>query len=261
MAQIHPTALVSSSAQLDDTVVVEAHAIIGDQVSIGPRTRIMARAWIGGYTTLGADNVVHMGAVIGHEPQDFAFDPAVRSYVQIGDGNVIREYATIHRGTHPETVTAIGNHNFLMVGVHVGHNCSIGDHTVIVNNALLGGHVQIGDRAFVSGGVVLHQFCRVGRLAMVSGNARVSMDVPPFVNALERNQVQGLNLVGLKRAGVTREALRELKHAYRILFQERLHRREAHEQLAAAGFVSAEAQEFVAFVRSATRPLVQPRER
>ena len=213
---IHPTAIISPKAELDSSVEVGPHAIIEEHVKIGAGTRVWANAFITGHTEIGRDNQIHMGAVIGHEPQDLKFDRACRSYLRIGDRNVFREYCTVHRGTEPESATVIGHENFFMGLSHVGHNCVIGNGVVICNCALAAGHVHLGDRAFVSGGVVIHQFTHVGRLAMFSGNARVSMDVPPFLLAAERNEIHAVNLVGLKRAGVPRDAILEIKALFKL---------------------------------------------
>jgi UDP-N-acetylglucosamine acyltransferase len=247
---IHPTAIVSPKAELDSSVDVGPHAIIQDHVRIGAGTKIWANAFITGHTEIGRDNQIHMGAVIGHEPQDVRFDRSCRSYLKIGDRNIIREYVTIHRGTEPESATAIGDDNFLMISSHVAHNCVIGNRVIIANAALLGGHVQVGDRTFVSGGVVVHQFMRIGRLAMISGNARIAADVPPFLLIAERNEVHGLNLVGLKRAEISAEALADLKLAYKILFRSGLNFAQATKE--AATLLTAEAREMVEFVRNST---------
>jgi len=144
-----------------------------------------------------------------------------------------------------------------MAGAHLAHNVEIGNNVIIANNALLAGYVRVGDRAFISGGVVIHQFVTIGRLAMLRGNGRFSMDIPPFVVALERNCVEGVNLVGLRRAGLAAEVIREIKEAYRIFYLSGLPRNRAVAALEEAGFLSAEAREFIDFVRGAQRPLVQ----
>ncbi|MCX8044519.1 MAG: acyl-ACP--UDP-N-acetylglucosamine O-acyltransferase [Desulfobacterota bacterium] len=254
---IHPTAIIDPRAQIDTTAAIGPYVIIDGNVTIGSGTKIYAHAYITGATTIGNNNEIHMGAVIGHEPQDTTFDKRTTSFVRIGDNNIIREYCTIHRGTKPDTETVIGNGNFLMAGAHVAHNVVIGNNVIIANNALLAGHVKIGDRVFISGGVVIHQFVTVGRLAMLSGNGRFSMDIPPFVVALERNAVEGVNLVGLRRAGLSAQTIRELKNAYKILYLSGLQKNKAIAALEGAGFVSPEAREFIDFVRTAQRPLVQ----
>jgi len=256
MAVIHTTALVSPKADIHPSVEIGPHVIIGDHVTIGRGTKIFANAYITGHTAIGEDNEIHPGVVIGHEPQDFAFDKSIVSYVRIGHKNIIREYCTIHRGTKPETATVVGSNNFLMAGTHLAHNVSVGNHVITANNALFGGYVSIGDSAFVSGGVVVHQFVTIGRLAMLSGNGRFSQDIPPFVVALERNGVEGLNLVGLRRAGCSAATVRELKNAYKIFYLSGLPKKKAIERLEAEDFTSPEAAEFTGFIKGAKRPLV-----
>jgi UDP-N-acetylglucosamine acyltransferase len=256
MSMIHPTAIISPKAELDPTVEVGPNVIIEDHVKIGRGTKILANAYITGYTTIGCNNEIHMGAVIGHVPQDHAFDKSTVSYVEIGDDNIFREYVTIHRGTKPETRTTVGNHNFLMGGSHLAHNVAIGNYVIIANFAGVAGYAAVADRAFISGGVMVHQFVTIGRLAMLSGNGRFSRDIPPFVVALERNRVEGLNLVGLRRAGFSKETIREIKECYKILYISGYGKKKAVEALDAAGFASPEAAEFIAFAKSAKRPLV-----
>jgi UDP-N-acetylglucosamine acyltransferase len=257
--RIHPTAIIASGATLADDIEVGPYVIIEENVTIGSGTILMAHAVVRGYTMIGEHNRIHFGAVIGHDPQDVAFDPSSESYVRIGSNNSIREYCTIHRGTKPGSETRIGDNNFLMGVSHIGHNVQIGNRVVVANNAMLAGYVRVGDRAFISGGVALHQFCSVGRLAMLSGQGGFSQNIPPFVIALERNQVQGLNMVGLRRAGISSEAVRELKEAYSLLYRSGLLRAEAIERLQACAFKSEEAQEFVSFVDTSDRPLVHAR--
>jgi UDP-N-acetylglucosamine acyltransferase len=256
---IHPTAIVSKKADLDSSVEVGPHAIIEDHVKVGAGTKIWANAYLTGHTDIGRDNEIHMGAVIGHEPQDLKFDRKRRTYLKIGDRNVFREYANVHRGTEPESSTVIGNDCYIMATGHVGHNCVIGNEVIICNCALVAGHVHVGDRAFVSGGVVIHQFTRVGRLAMFSGNARVSMDVPPFLLAAERNEIHAVNLVGLRRAGISAKAISEIKELFRLFYRSGLNGSEALKRAENdAGFSSAEAREFIEFVKNSPNGICPP---
>ena len=248
---IHSTAIISPKAELDSSVEVGPYAIVEEYVKIAAGTKVWANAYITGHSEIGRDNEIHMGAVIGHEPQDLKFDRARRTYLRIGDRNVFREYCTVHRGTEAESATVIGNDNFLMVSSHVGHNCVVGNNVIFANAALLGGHVQVGDRVFVGGGAVIHQHSLVGRLAMLSGNARVSMDVPPFTIEAERNQVHTLNLIGLRRANVTAAAVSELKKLFRLIYLSGLNGTQALAEASKEGaFVTAEAREFIAFVQN-----------
>ena len=176
---------------------------------------------------MGRENLIGYGAIIGGDPQDFAFQPSVKSTVQIGDGNKIREYCTIHRGTAESSATVIGSGCFLMAGTHVAHNCHIADHVVIANNALLAGHVTVGERAFIGGGSAFHQYVRVGRLAMCQGLTACSKDLPPFTIASGLNGVAGLNVVGLRRAGYGAEQRAEIKAAFALLYRRGLNTTQA----------------------------------
>jgi UDP-N-acetylglucosamine acyltransferase len=216
---IHPTALISSTARLASDVEIGPFTVIEGAVELAAGVRIGGHAWLAGETFLGEGTTVGWGAVIGANPQDLGFDPATPSGVRIGAHNVIREYVTIHRGSRPGTVTTLGERNYLMTGVHVGHDSQIGDGNVIANNVMLGGHVHLGNRAFLGGGGGYHQFVHIGDLAMVQGNAAISQDVPPFCVVYGINQLAGLNTIGLRRAGFDAAARAELKRLYGILFR------------------------------------------
>jgi UDP-N-acetylglucosamine acyltransferase len=214
---IHPTACVASSARLGANVTVGPFAVIEDEVEIGADCEIAAHAVIKRYTRMGARNRVFEHAVIGGEPQDVKFK-GHRSSVLIGEGNLIREGATIHRGSTEGAVTRVGDGNFLMAYSHVAHDCSIGDQAIIANGALVAGFVSIGDRAFVSGNVTIHQFARIGRLAMVGGLARISLDCLPFmITEGSPARIRGLNVVGLRRAGFGAEDIGALKKALGLM--------------------------------------------
>jgi UDP-N-acetylglucosamine acyltransferase len=206
--------------------VVEAGATIGD------RTRIRAHAFIGDGCDIGSDCDVHVGAVLGGSAQirDFR-GPGGR--LTIGPRTIIREHVTIHRASEPGRATVIGADNFLLAGCHVAHDCQIGDGATIANGTLLAGCVVLGDRAFVSGNVVIHQFVRVGTLSMIGGHAAVGKDVPPFMLVVGRSQVCGVNVVGMRRAGMAPEQRRNVKHAYRVLYRSGLNVPHAIAQLRA----------------------------
>lgn len=232
---IHPTAVVHPGARLHPTVEVGAYAVVGEHVQVGPRSKIGAHAILDGWTEIGADNQIFPGAVIGLEPQDLKYDGS-RSWVKIGDRNLIREYVTINRATGAEEATQIGNDNMLMAYVHVAHNCVLENSVVIANGVALAGHVYIESRARISGILGVHQFVHIGELAMVGGMAKITRDVPPYV-LVEGNpaRVRALNLVGLKRSGISRaedgEILRVLKKAFRLLYRSDLSPRQALEQM------------------------------
>ncbi len=216
--KISEMAVVSNNAKLSDEVEVGPFAIIEDEVEIGPGVRIWPHAYICRGTTIGEGTQVHMGAVVGHVPQDLSFKDR-KSYLKIGKRNIIREYATIHRGTDEGSSTVIGDDCFLMALSHVGHNCNIGNQVILANGVLLAGHVTIGDGAFVSGNVVVHQFCRIGTLSMIGGFSGVNKDVPPYMLMRGPSVVRSVNLVGLRRAKFSRELIGTIKEAYKLLFQ------------------------------------------
>jgi UDP-N-acetylglucosamine acyltransferase len=254
---IDPRAVVSPAATLGDGVVVGPFAVIEDGVVIGARTRIWASAYVCSGTTLGEDNVVHMGAVIGHEPQDRAYTGAP-TRLRVGDRNVFREGVQLHRGTAPDTETVIGSDCYLMANAHVGHNCRVADGVVMANGAVLGGHATVGERAFLSAYAMVHQHARVGRLAMLQGGSAVSTDLPPFcVTRHGVNVLGGLNLVGLRRAGIEPARIAAIRRAYRTLFLGRPNLGTARARLLemeeANGGPTPEVREMLDFIASAKK--------
>jgi UDP-N-acetylglucosamine acyltransferase len=254
--RIDPRAVVSPEAKLGDDVTVGPFAVIEAGVVVGSGTRIWANAYLCTGTTLGRDNAVHMGAVLGHEPQDLAYRGAPTT-LEIGDRNVFREGSQVHRGTAAGSRTVVGSDCFVMTNAHVAHNCEIEDGVILATGAVLGGHVRVGSRAFVSGNCVAHQHSRIGRLALLQGGTRVSRDVPPFVIATDLNRIRGLNLVGLRRAGLDANAIGALRRLYRALFLRRQNLKLARERLleeeASRGGLSAESAELLAFIDASTR--------
>ncbi|MEQ9548782.1 MAG: acyl-ACP--UDP-N-acetylglucosamine O-acyltransferase [Coleofasciculus sp. G3-WIS-01] len=228
---IHPTAVIHPGAQLHPTVQIGAYAVIGDNVKVGSQTKIGAHAVLEGPTEIGARNQIFPGAAIGLEPQDLKYDGAP-SWVRIGDDNRIREYVTINRATGAGEATVIGDNNLLMAYVHVAHNCVLENSVVIANGVALAGHVHIESKATIGGVLGIHQFVHIGRLAMVGGMSRIDRDVPPYM-LVEGNpaRVRSLNLVGLKRAGVSAESLEDLKKAFRMLYRSDYTFNQALEQL------------------------------
>ena len=202
-ARIHPTAIVDPATRIADDVEVGPFSVIGPQVTIDEKTIVQSHVVIEGEVTIGNNNLIGHGAVIGAPPQDVSFSPERKTKVEIGNNNIIREYCTIHRGSSDGSATKIGDKNFLMAGAHVGHNCVIGNNVIVANNCLLGGYVRVDDGAFLGGGSTFHQFMHIGRLVMVQGSSAFGKDLPPFVVAAERNSVFGLNIVGMRRAGLS----------------------------------------------------------
>lgn len=249
---LHPTAVIHPDAELGTGVTIGPYAVIEGPAIIGDGCEIQAHAVITGCVEMGKENVIGYGAIIGGEPQDFAFKREVRSIVRIGNGNRIREYATIHRGTAEGTATIVGDGCFLMAGAHLGHNVVLGDHVIIANNALLGGHVQVGERVFIGGGCVFHQHIRIGRLAICQGGSGFGKDIPPFTAAADVNGIAGLNTIGLRRAGFSAAQRAEIKEAFALLYRRGLNTTQA---LAAARERTwgADAQAFFDFVAGAKK--------
>ena len=252
--KIHPTAIVDPSAQLGADVEIGPYAVISAEAIIGDRCRIQAHVVIEGSVRMGPDNFVGYGAIIGGTPQDLTFDPKTQSSVEIGQGNTIREYCTIHRGSAEGTATKIGDGNFLMVANHIGHNCVIGNGVVMANDCLLAGYVQIDDRAFIGDGSRFHQGIRMGRLVMAEG--RFTQNLPPFLSAA-KNEVFGMNIVGLRRANFSQAERDEIKRAFKLLYRGGLNTKQALEQAAQAEFGPI-GREFFDFVANAgKRGIVQ----
>ena len=216
--KIHPTAVIDSKAQIDPDVEIGPYVVIEGQVRIRRGTRVMAHAYLTGWTEIGKGNEIHPGVVLGDAPQDKAYT-AEETYLKIGYQNIFREYVQVHRGTVAGSSTVIGNDNFLMATAHVGHNCKLGDNVVLANGALLGGHVEVGNNVFISGNCVVHQFVRIGDYSLMRGLSGTSRDVPPFAIVDWQHTVRGVNVVGLKRAGFDEKRIRAIRGAFRVLFR------------------------------------------
>lgn len=238
MSSIHPAAIIEDGVTLGAGCVIHAHAVIRK------------------HSVLGEGVVVHPGAVIGGDPQYLKFDPATVSGVHVGAGTVIRENVTLNRSIHPGKNTAIGARCFFMANSHAGHDCVIADDVVLANNVMLAGHVEVGSFTFVGGGAGIHQFVRIGEGAMVAGLARITKDVAPFLMVAERDEVPGFNVVGLKRRGFSREAIRELKDSFREVFAGGDPRKAAARL--APGVQSAEARRFLEFFAAGKRGFARP---
>lgn len=248
---IHPTAIVHPQAKLDATVRVGPYAVIDEGVALGPGCVVGPQVHLTGQTRAGAHNRFHAGCVIGDAPQDLRYKDEPTG-LRIGDHNIFREHVTVHRSNKTSEVTVIGSHGFFMANSHVAHNCTVGDHVILANGVLLGGHVTVQDRAFISGNCLVHQFTRVGTLAMMQGGSGISKDLPPFTVALRDNEMCGLNIVGLRRAGFSAEQRLELKQLYHALFRSGRNLREALVE-AQQQFTSAAARTLLEFMASAKR--------
>lgn len=254
MSRIHPAAHVAPGAALGDGVEVGPGAVVGSDVTVGAGTRIAAHAVLDGRTTVGEGCRVGYGAILGAEPQhrDYAGEP---TGLEIGDGTVVREYATVHRGTAAAGgLTRVGARCFLMAYVHVAHDCRVGDDVTIANAVQLAGHVEVGAHANLGGLTPVHQFVRIGEHAFVGGGSRVPQDVPPFVRAAGNPlRLAGINTLGLTRAGFDRDRVDALQHAYRLLFNSRLLRAQAVEQLRDEAARYAEVGRLIDFVEASSR--------
>jgi UDP-N-acetylglucosamine acyltransferase len=249
---IHPTAHISSSAVIDDSVEIGPNVVVGDHSRIGGGTRIMANAVVGPWTTIGRDNTIHYGAIIGHDPQDFGYK-GEESYVEIGSGNIFREYVTVHRGNRSGTTTVIGDNNFLMIQSHVAHNCNLGSNIILAGGSLLAGHVEVQDRAIISGNCVVHQFCRIGSFAMMRGLSRSSRDIPPFCINDETHTVRGINAVGLRRNGFDVKRIRAIKNAYMTLFRSGLNMKQAVARVEAELEITDDVRYMLDFIKESKR--------
>jgi UDP-N-acetylglucosamine acyltransferase len=219
--RIHPTAVISADVELADDVEVGALAVIDGKITLGPGCVIRPGAYLYGRITMGRGNVVFSGAVVGEQPQHLKYRGEPTS-VEVGDFNIFREHVTVHRGTTQSMKTVIGNHNYLMAGAHIAHDSVIGDRCIFTNGSLVAGHCVIEDNVILSGNSAVHQFCRVGRLALISGCSASTKDVPPFVIQQGIDCVSGLNLIGMRRAGMTSAQIDTARRAFRILYRDGL---------------------------------------
>jgi len=223
-------AVVGKNARIAKDAEIGPFAVIEDDVEIASGVKVWPHAHVCTGTSIDEGSQIHMGAVVGHIPQDLGYKNE-KSYLKIGKRTIIREYATLHRGTGEGTSTAIGDECYLMALCHVGHNCHIGNRVILANNVLLAGHVSVGDGAFISGNVVVHQFCRIGALVMVGGFTGINKDVPPFMLVRGPSVVRGVNLIGLRRAKFSRELIDNIREAFKILYQSDLNTAQAIDEI------------------------------
>jgi UDP-N-acetylglucosamine acyltransferase len=257
---IHPTAIIGKNAVLGDANEIGPYVIIEDGAKLGSNNKILSHAYICAGTEIGNQNEIHMGAVIGHVPQDLAYQ-GTPTGTKIGNQNVIREYVTIHRGTKEGTNTVLGNNNFLMANVHVAHNCQLGNQVVIVNGAGLAGYCVVEDQVFLSGMTVFHQFSMIGRLAMVSALSAINKDIPPFMMCGGRGAVvHGINVIGMKRAGINQDTREEINQAYKLLYRSELNTANALVEIERVCH-SLEAKHLINFIKNSKRGIASGRER
>jgi len=251
-AIVAPTARVHPDARIGPQTVIGDFAVIEEDVTIGAFSRLEPYVYVKRWTTLGERNQISSGTVLGTDPLDKNFK-GDRSYLRIGNGNIIREHYTVSRGTQPESATEIGDENYIMTSGHIAHNCRIGNRCVIASCSLVAGYVEMEDQVFVSGGVGIHQYSKIGRLAMIAGNAGVNSDLPPFFLYSDyRVTAKGLNVVGLRRAGFSASEIAALKSAYQLLFRSGLKLEEALKRIESQ-IDSEHARHLVRFIRSSKR--------
>ncbi|HXE83161.1 MAG TPA: acyl-ACP--UDP-N-acetylglucosamine O-acyltransferase [Gemmatimonadales bacterium] len=252
-ARVHPTAIVSPDAQLGDGVRVGPHAMIGESCVVGDECELAARAVLERFVTLGDGVRIGIGSVIGGDPQDLKFQ-GERTSVEIGDGTVVREYATINRGTSESLKTTVGRNCFIMTYVHLAHDCHVGDGVIISNGTQLAGHITVEDRATISGLCAIHQFVKVGAYSFIGGASRVPQDIPPYLKAVGNPiRLYGLNSIGLQRANFDASVLRELKRAYRLFFRSELNVSQAMERANTELEMFPEVRHFLSFVEASGR--------
>ena len=255
-SRIHPTAIISPDAEIAADVEIGAFAIIGEGCTIGAECVISPRATLERNVTLGQAVRVGIGTILGGPPQDLKY-AGEETTVEIDDGTVIREYATINRGTAHSFKTTVGKNCLLMSYVHIGHDCRVGNGVILSNVVQLAGHVMIEDKAIISGMSAVHQFARIGRHSFIGGMSRVAKDIPPFLKAVGNPvKLYGLNTIGLQRSGIDEETIRELKRAYRLLFRSDLNVTQAIERAQTEIGPLPEVQELIRFVEASERGVV-----
>lgn len=256
---IHPTAIIGPTAKLPNNCEIGPYSIIEDGVTVGAGCRIGPHVVLRKGTKLGDGVVVHPGAVLGGEPQDVSFDPSIESGVWIGSQTMVRELVTVNRSSKAGEATVIGDHCFLMAASHVAHDCVLGERVVLANAVLLAGHVHVGSYSFFGGSAAVHQFCRVGENVMLGGNAAVTLDLPPYSMVADRNRLAGLNLVGLRRRGFSREVIADLKKCFAVVYHDKSNPRlAAAEALKQETARTEEGRSFLQFFAAGKRGFARP---
>ena len=254
-ARVHPSAVIDPRADVGPDVEVGPHVVIEGEVRVGAGCVLRPGVHLFGPLTMGCHNEVYSHAVLGERPQHLKYAGEATG-VEIGDHNVIREHVTVHRGTTHSWVTRIGSHNFLMANSHVAHDCVVGNGCMFANGALVGGHCVIGSNVYLSGNCAVHQFVRIGRLALLSGVSGTTKDLPPFIIQQNINVVVGVNVVGMRRAGVPSASIDAVRRAYHILYRLRLTVPQALARLRAEFGEVPEVVEMIDFIAGSTRGII-----
>jgi len=256
---IHPTAIIDRSAEIPSSCEIGAYSVVGPDVQLGENCRVWSHVAIGGPTRIGSDNTIFPFAAIGMAPQDVTYrgEP---TRLEVGDHNEIREYVTINRGTvKGGGVTRIGSHLLIMAYTHVGHDCVIGDHAMLVNGATLAGHVTVEEWAVVGALCPVHQFVRIGTHAYVGGGTTITQDVLPFsmTSAARETHAYGMNKVGLERRGFSKERIRKIHHAYKILLASKMNTSQALERLKAETDRGEDVEMLIRFIQASERGIIK----
>jgi len=254
----HPTAVIHPKAQLACSVTVGPYTVIEEDVALGEDCEVMSHVVLKGPAKFGKGNRIFPYSSIGQDPQDVKYN-GERTCLEIGDGNIFREFVTIHRSTSTEGATRIGNHNLLMAYVHIAHDCQLGDHIIMSNGASLAGHVEIGNHAIVGAFCGIHQFCRIGAYSFLGSYTVVNKDILPYskTSAERPMGVYGANRLGLERVGLSKEDIDELQAAFRILCRSKLNTTQAVEKLETEGIESPHVRALVDFVKTSVRGVVK----
>ena len=252
-----PLAYVHPQAKIADNVVIEPFVTIHKNVEIGEGTWIGSNATIMEGARIGKNNKIFPGAVISAIPQDLKYN-GEETYVRIGDDNIIREFATINRGTKANNETVIGNNNLIMAYVHIAHDCIVNDHCILANNVALAGHIEIKNWAIIGGQVAVHQFVNIGSHSFISGGTLVRKDVPPFTKAArEPISYSGINSIGLRRRGYPKEAINQIQDIYRHIYLRNMNVSQAVEFIEAEVPVTQERDEILSFVQNSSRGIMR----
>ena len=255
--KIHKSAIVSKKAKLAKDLQIGPYSIIGDNVRIGSGTKIGAFCVIEGNTTIGGTCEIYTGAVLGSPPQDLKYK-GEKSFLEIGNNNIIREYATFNPGTIEGGKTIVGDNNLFMAYSHIAHDCIVGDNCVIANNGTLAGHVSVEDKAVIGGLVAIHQFVRIGRLSIIGGCSKVVQDIPPYSTCDGHPaRIYGINLIGLRRNGVTKDAIEQLNRVFDILFNSGLSIKHALEKIGQELVPAEETAVLIDFVKNSQRGIAR----
>jgi UDP-N-acetylglucosamine acyltransferase len=255
--KVHPTAVIDPSASIGEGCEIGPYCVIGPDVELGAGCWLHHHVSLSGPSRFGVENRFHSFAALGGQTQDLKYT-AEPTHLHVGNGNVFREFVTVHRGTNPGSITRIGSRGNFLAYVHIAHDCIVGDEVIFSNNGTIAGHVEVGDRAVVGGLTAVHQFCRIGRLALTGGCSKIVQDVPPYMIA-DGNpaKVRSFNKVGLERNGFSEEAMRNIKDCYRILYRTHLNVQQAVEQIRTDLPSAPEVEEIATFVTSSPRGIIK----